>query len=85
MAISRRIGLNSGAAVAAALAIAGGGESFAGTLPKAWGQPLHPPLKIDTGDTAWVLISAALVLLMTRRAWPYSTAGWCGARTCSPP
>ncbi len=24
-----------------------------------------PPLKIDTGDTAWVLTSAALVLLMT--------------------
>lgn len=23
------------------------------------------PLKVDTGDTAWVLISAALVMLMT--------------------
>jgi Amt family ammonium transporter len=26
---------------------------------------LSPPAKIDTGDTAWLLISAALVLLMT--------------------
>jgi Amt family ammonium transporter len=28
-------------------------------------EPAQQPLKIDTGDTAWVLVSAALVLLMT--------------------
>src|SRR3989338_125542 len=36
---------------------ASGGVSFA--------QEQAPALTIDTGDTAWVLISAALVLLMT--------------------
>ena len=36
------------------------------------------------GDTAWVLISAALVMLMTRPASPSSTAAWCAGRTCWP-
>jgi Amt family ammonium transporter len=27
--------------------------------------PLSPPLKVDPGDTAWMLISSALVMLMT--------------------
>lgn len=31
----------------------------------AFAQGTTPPLKVDTGDTAWVLTSAALVLLMT--------------------
>jgi len=51
--------------MAVVIAAALGGEAMAGTLPKAWGQPLHPALKIDSGDTAWVLASTALVLLMT--------------------
>ena len=46
---------------------------------------------VDTGDTAWVLASAALVLLMTP-AWRSSTAAWsarstswpCSCRTSSP-
>jgi len=31
----------------------------------AFGQTAAPPAKIDTGDTAWMLVSSALVLLMT--------------------
>jgi Amt family ammonium transporter len=31
---------------------------------------------VDTGDTAWILASSALVLLMTP-GWPFSTGGWC--------
>ena len=31
---------------------------------------------VDTGDTAWVLLSSALVLLMTIPGWPSSTAEW---------
>ena len=38
---------------------------MAATVAQAWGQAGSPALKIDSGDTAWVLISAALVLLMT--------------------
>ena len=40
------------------------GETMAATVGPAWGKPA-PAIKIDSGDTAWVLISAALVLLMT--------------------
>ncbi len=42
-----------------------------------------PPAKIDTGDTAWVLMSSALVLLMT--APGLATAAWSGRRTRSEP
>ena len=34
---------------------------------------------VDTGDTAWVLTSAALVLLMTP-VWRSSTAAWSARR-----
>ena len=35
-------------------------------VPRAEAPVTAPaPLKVDTGDTAWVLISAALVMLMT--------------------
>ncbi len=37
-----------------------GSTAHAQTAP-----PVQPPAKIDSGDTAWVLISAALVMLMT--------------------
>lgn len=35
---------------------------------------------VDTGDTAWVLISAALVMLMTP-GLAFFTAAWCAAKT----
>jgi ammonium transporter, Amt family len=60
-----RIRAVAGAAIGVVIAAALRGAAMAGTLPKAWGQPVHAPLKIDSGDTAWVLTSAALVLLMT--------------------
>ncbi|MFQ5840282.1 MAG: ammonium transporter [Candidatus Methylomirabilales bacterium] len=31
----------------------------------AWGQQAEPAPKVDSGDTTWVLVSAALVLMMT--------------------
>ena len=34
-----------------------------------------------SGDNAWMLVSAALVLLMTGPGWRCFTAAWCGART----
>ena len=37
----------------------------------------------NKGDTAWMLISRALVLMMTCRASPCSTAASCARRTCS--
>ena len=46
---------------------------------------------VDTGDTAWVLMSAALVMLMTPGlaffyggmvGWRFFTAAWCAAKTC---
>jgi len=39
-------------------------SAMAATLPKAFAM-VTPATKIDSGDTAWVLIAAALVLLMT--------------------
>src|SRR5579859_4719890 len=54
-----------GAAIGVVITAALSGLAMAGTLPKAWAQPAPAPLKIDSGDTAWVLTSAALVLLMT--------------------
>lgn len=32
-----------------------------------------PTAKLDTGDTSWILISTALVLLMTIYTWRYFT------------
>ena len=37
----------------------------------------------DTGDTAWMLVSAAMVLLMTPSASPSSMAAWSEPRACS--
>ena len=34
----------------------------------------------SAGDNAWMLTSAALVLMMTGPAWPCSTADWCVTR-----
>jgi ammonium transporter, Amt family len=39
------------------------GDAMAATVPKTFTAP--PATKIDSGDTAWVLVAAALVLLMT--------------------
>ena len=47
-----------------------------GTVLAAEGAPA-----VDTGDTAWVLISAALVMLMTPGAGAFFTAAWCAAKT----
>jgi Amt family ammonium transporter len=49
--------------VAATLILTGNG--VAATLPKAFVQTAPAAGKINSGDTAWVLIAAALVLLMT--------------------
>ena len=38
---------------------------------------------ISAGDTAWMLTSTALVLMMTLPGLPSSTAAWFGARTSS--
>ena len=53
----------------------------AAPAPAAAAAPAPAPAKIDSGDTAWVLMSTALVLLMTAPASPCSTAGWSGRRT----
>ena len=37
--------------------------------------------KLDTGDTAFMLLSAALVMLMTP-GLAFSTAAWSAARAC---
>ena len=42
------------------------------------------PPKLDTGDTAWMLASTALVLMMTVPGWRCSTPAWCARRTSSP-
>ena len=39
----------------------------------------------SSADNAWVLVSAALVLMMTGPASPFSTAASCAKRMCSPP
>ncbi len=55
-----------GAAGAAAASFLSSGNLLAATLPKAfYAMGEAPASKIDSGDTAWVLVSAALVLLMT--------------------
>ncbi len=36
----------------------------------------------NKGDTAWMLISSALVLMMSVPAWRCSTAASCAPRTC---
>ena len=48
--------------VAAMMTVAS--KTMAATVAPAWGKPV-PAVNINSGDTAWVLISAALVLLMT--------------------
>ena len=47
----------------------------------AWAQDASG---IDSGDTAWLLVSTALVMLMTP-AWRCSTVAWCAVRTCWAP
>ena len=44
--------------------------------------PAQTPPKVDTGDTAWVLISSALVLLMTP-GLAFFMGAWWEERTCS--
>ena len=34
-----------------------------------------------SGDNAWMLVSAALVLMMSAPGWRCSTADWCAGRT----
>ena len=41
------------------------GSAMAATVPKAFAMLPPPSARIDSGDTAWVLTAAALVLLMT--------------------
>jgi ammonium transporter, Amt family len=41
------------------------GMGYAGDIPAKAEQVVSTALKIDTGDTAWILISTALVMLMT--------------------
>jgi Amt family ammonium transporter len=41
------------------------------------------PLKVDTGDTAWVLVSSAFVLAMLMPGLALFYGGWCAPRTCS--
>ncbi len=40
--------------------------------------------QVDSGDTAWMLVATALVLMMTP-AWASSTPAWCARRTRSTP
>ena len=37
---------------------------------------------INKGDNTWMLLSAALVILMSIPVWRSSTAGWCAPKTC---
>jgi hypothetical protein len=41
--------------------------------------------KVDTGDAAWMLVSTALVLMMTVPGVALFYAAWCARRMCSPP
>ena len=38
---------------------------------------------LDSGDTAWILTSTALVLFMTLPGLALFYGGWCARRTCS--
>ncbi len=38
---------------------------------------------LNSGDTAWLLASASLVLADDTRRWRSSTAAWSGSSTCS--
>ncbi len=44
---------------------------------------LAAPPAIDTGDTSWMLVSTALVLLMTIRVWVCSMRAWFARKTSS--
>jgi len=44
------------------------------------GPALAAAPKIDSGDTAWMLTSSALVLMMTIRDWRCSMAAWCARK-----
>jgi len=57
--------LNIFLALAAVAALVLGGTALAQTTPAAAGTLAPPPPKIDSGDTAWMLTSVALVLMMT--------------------
>ena len=63
------IGLTIAAMMLGALAVSTGSvamaQGTAATAPPAVAEAVAPVLKIDTGDTAWVLTSTALVLAMT--------------------
>ena len=40
---------------------------------------------LNSGDTAWMIVSTALVMMMTRPVWLFSTAACRATRTCSTP
>src|SRR5438045_5766856 len=62
------------------------GRIFGGVLMAAGGflasGPALAASKIDSGDTAWMLTSTALVLMMTIPGLASSMAAWCAGRTC---
>ena len=41
------------------------------------------PEVADSGHTAWMIVAAVLVLLMTLPDWLSFMGAWCGRRTCS--
>src|SRR2546427_12640673 len=47
------------------VALAATGSSLLLPTAAAWAQASGAPPALDTGDTAWVLVSSALVLMMT--------------------
>ncbi|MGH3055507.1 MAG: hypothetical protein ACRDL7_11080, partial [Gaiellaceae bacterium] len=63
------MGVTIAAMMLGALAVSTGSvamaQGTAATAPPALAEAVAPVLKIDTGDTAWVLTSTALVLAMT--------------------
>jgi len=55
-------------------------ENAAGAPAAAPAPAPATPAVMNTGDTAWLLVSAALVMFMTPGS-PCSTAEWSGGRT----
>ena len=67
------------------LALGAFGAAALATLAYAADAPPAPPPPVpNKGDTAWMLISTALVLMMSIPGLPFSTAAWCAPRTCCP-
>jgi Amt family ammonium transporter len=53
--------------------------------PPACGGKILENCTPNSGDTAWMLTSVALVLMMTIRALGCSMAAWCARRTLATP